>query len=324
MGRGAPLSPGTPRPLRTRLAPTPSGYLHLGNAANFVLSWLWARVRGGEVVLRIEDVDTTRRRTEFVEGLFRDLDWLGLDWDLGPSGPSEEEGEWFQSSAARQARYREVFADWSDRGLLFPCRCTRRELSLAAPQVARLEEVEGIGPVYPGTCRDRTASEAGPHDAWRLALPEEPWAFEDLWRGRQDLSSLRRLGAPVLRRGDGCFAYHLAVSVDDADQGITHVLRGRDLLPWAPLHARLHGLLGRPVPVFGHHPLLGGQGGERLAKSAGSTSLKALREAGTPVEAVLGRLLPFLHPGCAAAAVSLGELRSMGLPDPGRGDLPLA
>lgn len=324
MGRGAALSPGTHRPLRTRLAPTPSGYLHLGNAANFVLCWLWARSSGGEVVLRVEDVDTTRRRTEFVEGLFRDLEWLGLDWDAGPSGPSDDQGAWFQSSPSRQARYREVFAAWSGEGLLFPCRCTRKELSLAAPQVVRLEEVEGIGPVYPGTCRGRTASEAGPQDAWRLALPDEAISCDDLWRGRQDLSSLSRLGAPVLRRGDGCFAYHLAVSVDDADQGITHVLRGRDLLPWGPLHAHLHGLLGHPAPVFGHHPLLGGAGGERLAKSAGSTSLKSLREAGTPVEAVLGRLLPFLHPGSAVAPVSLEELRAMGPPDPGRHDRPLA
>lgn len=310
--------------MRTRLAPTPSGYLHLGNAANFVLCWLWARTQGGQVVLRVEDVDTTRRRTEFVEGLFRDLEWLGLDWDLGPSGPSDEGGEWFQSSLARQARYREVFAAWSGQGLLFPCRCTRKELSLAAPQVARLEEIEGIGPVYPGTCRGRSAQEAGPQDAWRLALPDQPLVFEDLWRGRQDLSSLCRLGAPVLRRGDGCFAYHLAVCSDDADQGITHVVRGRDLLPWAALHAHLHGLLGAAVPAFGHHPLLGGSGGERLAKSAGSTSLKALREGGVPVEAVLGRLLPFLHPGSDPVPVSLAELLSRGVPDPGRLDLPLA
>jgi len=307
------------------LAPTPSGLLHLGNAANFVLCWLLARGRGGTVVLRIEDTDTARRRTEFVESLFRDLDWLGLDWDEGPSGPGDERGEWFQSSPLRQERYREVFASWCREGLLFPCRCTRRELSLAAPQVARLDEVEGIGPLYPGTCRERTAGQVGPSDAWRLRLPEVFSGFEDLWRGRQELSNLGSLGCPVLRRGDGCFAYHLAVCVDDADQDITHAVRGRDLLPWAHLHGHLHALLGRKAPVFGHHPLLGGSAGERLAKSAGSTSLRSLREAGVSREAVLGRLVPFLHPGRERLeSISLEELLALGMPDPGRLDLPLA
>lgn len=311
--------------MRTRLAPTPSGFLHLGNAANFVLCWLLARSQGGEVVLRIEDTDTARRRTEFVESLFRDLEWLGLDWDEGPSGPGDDRGEWFQSSPRRQERYREVFESWCREGRLFPCRCTRRELTLAAPQVARLDEVEGIGPLYPGTCRDRTARDAGSSEAWRLRLPDVPSRFEDLWRGRQELSNLGSLGNPVLRRGDGCFAYHLAVCADDADQGITHVVRGRDLLPWAHLHGHLHGLLGRAAPVFGHHPLLGGSAGERLAKSAGSTSLRSLREAGVSREAVLGRLVPFLHPGRERLpSISLEELRDLCIPDPGCTDLPLA
>lgn len=311
--------------MRTRLAPTPSGFLHLGNAANFVLCWLLARSRGGKVVLRIEDTDTARRRTEFVESLFCDLEWLGLDWDEGPFGPGDDQGDWFQSSPRRQERYREVFASWRREGLLFPCRCTRRELSLAAPQVARLDEVEGIDPLYPGTCRERTVQDAGSSDAWRLRLPEASSGFADLWRGRQELSNLKSLGSPVLRRGDGCFAYHLAVCVDDADQGITHAVRGRDLLPWAHLHGHLHSLLGKMAPVFGHHPLLGGGAGERLAKSAGSTSLRFLREAGVSREAVLGRLVPFLHPGRERVpSISLEDLLALGIPDPGRADLPLA
>jgi glutamyl-tRNA synthetase len=310
--------------VKTRLAPTPSGFLHLGNAANFLLCWLWARTQGGKVVLRIEDTDTTRRRTEFVESLFRDLEWLGLDWDEGPNGPTDAQCPWFQSSRLRTERYVEVIDLLAGRGDLFPCRCTRKELSLAAPQVARIEEDAGIGPLYPGTCRGRKAGDAGASDAWRLRLPECPSSFEDLWRGRQNLSSLEALGAPVLKRGDGCIAYHLAVCVDDADQGITHVLRGRDLLPWTHLHKHLHGLLGHPAPVFGHHPLLGGAGGERLAKSAGSTSLRSLREGGVAATSVLGRLARFLHPKAPVVAeIPLDELLGWGIPDPGTIDLPL-
>lgn len=316
MGRGAAV--------RTRLAPTPSGFLHLGNAANFLLCWLFARTQGGEVCLRIEDTDTTRRRTEFVESLFRDLEWLGLDWDEGPSGPGDSMGPWFQSSPSRQARYREVMEAWTALGHLFPCRCSRKDLSLAAPQVARLDQAQGLGSLYPGTCQVREPAEAGPSDAWRLRLPGRESSFADLWRGRQDLSNMAGMGAPVLRRGDGCFAYHLAVCVDDFDQGITHVVRGRDLLPWTHLHLHLHSLLGGDALSFGHHPLLGGLQGERLAKSAGSTSLRALREGGVSREAVLGQLSRFLHPKSPATqAISLEDLLGRGLPDPGLIDLPL-
>jgi len=307
--------------MRTRLAPTPSGYAHIGNAANFVLCWLFARAQGGEVVLRIEDVDRARSRPEFVEALFADLAWLGLDWDLGPAGPDDSESPYVQSSSVRQARYREILEDWKARGICYPCGCTRRDLALASPQVQHLTEAPGFGRPYPGTCRHRHPDEAGPHDAWRLHLPQEPDAFTDLWGGRQELSNLQECGDPVLARADGCFAYHLAVCADDTDQGITHVLRGEDLLPWSHLHRHIFTLLGGNPPSFGHHPLLGDADGMRLSKSAGAESLGALRRFGTHPEEVLGRILPVLHPELKRRedAISLSELLSLGTPLPANG-----
>ncbi len=306
--------------MRTRLAPTPSGFIHVGNAANFIACWLCARAQGGELVLRIEDVDTSRARPEYVDDLFGSLAWLGLDWDDGPGGPDDRKCRWFQSSPLSQARYREILSSWRERGLLYPCGCSRRDIALAAPQVKRLSEMPGFGRPYPGTCRGRAASSfCSGRDAWRLRLPEISDAFDDLWAGPQKLPSLADCGDPVLQRADGVFAYHLAVIADDADEGVTHVFRGADLLPWMHLHRHLHALLGVTPPRCGHHPLLGDAAGRRLSKSAGSTSLRALRAAGLRVESLLGRLLPFLHPELAKAPaeISLPELLSLGLPFPG-------
>ncbi|MEK7393910.1 MAG: glutamate--tRNA ligase family protein, partial [Fibrobacterota bacterium] len=121
--------------VRTRLAPTPSGALHAGNAFSFLLAWLWARSQGGKVVLRIEDVDTSRARPDWIEAVFRDLEWLGLDWDEGPEGPTDHQSAYRQSSAARQERYAAIWRDWTESGLLYPCRCTRADLRTDAPQV---------------------------------------------------------------------------------------------------------------------------------------------------------------------------------------------
>ena len=304
--------------MRTRLAPTPSGFLHLGNAANFVLCWLLARSQGGEVVLRIEDTDRTRARTEFVQDIFDTLAWLGLDWDHGPAGPDDTASPFFQSSPIRQERYREVLESWKSQGHLYPCRCTRRDLSLAAPQVARIAESAAFGKPYPYTCRERSPSEAHPSDAWRLRVPAIPSGFDDAWQERQFLSNLEACPDPVLCRADGCFAYHLAVCLDDHDQGISLAARGLDLLPWTHLHLHIHRLLGGTPPAFAHHGLLGGTQGERLAKSAGSLSLARLRQDGLRPEDVLGRLLPFLHPQNEKGdrAISLQELLAMGTPRP--------
>lgn len=304
--------------MRTRLAPTPSGQLHAGNAYSFVLAWAWARTRGGSVVLRIEDTDTTRSRDAWIEDIFRDLEWLGLDWDDGPSGPSDRQSTFIQSSRERLARHREVLDDWIARGDAYPCRCKRRDLSISAPQIANLNDPDlPINP-YPGRCRARHASEALPDDAWRLRLPDTPSRVDDLLRGPSSIGRLSDLGDPILRRADGCFSYHLAVCVDDADQGIDTVIRGRDLAPWSHLHAHLHSLLGKKPPLFAHHALLGGEGGERLAKRIGSTSLKGLREAGIPGAALIGRFAPLLHPSrdLDGAPLTSAELLHLGPPGP--------
>ncbi len=311
--------------VRTRIAPTPSGALHAGNAFSFLLAWLWARAQEGEALLRIEDVDTTRSRPDWIESIFRDLEWLGLDWDAGPSGPSDLASQYRQSSEERQTRYARLWKDWAASGWIYPCRCTRADLRTDAPQVERIGDDLPSGTIYSGKCRTRTASDAGPADAWRLRLPGTPSDIDDLWAGHRHLDDLSRLGEPVLRRGDGCTAYHLAVCVDDADQGITHVVRGRDLLPFAHLHAHLHGLLGNPQPPrFAHHGLLGDAEGRRMAKRIGSDSLSGMREAGQDPRDLIGRLAPLLFPGTIAEPTrcSAAELVSLGLPEPSTSDRP--
>lgn len=308
--------------MRTRLAPTPSGQLHAGNAFSFLLAWAWSRSRGGEVVLRIEDTDTTRSRPSWIEDVFRDLEWLGLDWDEGPSGPSDRASPFVQSSPTRRERYLDILETWKSDGLAYPCRCTRRDLSIDAPQVERLRGPDLPLNPYPGRCRGRSAAEAGPDDSWRLRLPDASSRVEDLLRGPFILARLSDLGDPVLRRADGCFSYHLAVCVDDADQRIDTVVRGRDLGPWSHLHAHIHALLGSVAPAFAHHALLGGIHGERLAKRIGSTSLRGMREAGIPGAALIGRLAPLLHPsrGLDGSPMSPAELIHLGPPLPSLSD----
>ena len=305
---------------RTRLAPTPSGRLHAGNAFSFLCAWLSARSRGGEVVLRVEDVDESRARPEHVESLFRDLEWLGLDWDEGPRGPDDLDSPFRQSSSDRRERYLGIWKDWMERDLLYPCRCTRAMLRLDAPQVESLSQASPVGSAYPGTCRGRKSSDAGPRDSWRLRLPPLLDLAADDWMGARAGSP--SLGDPVLRRADGVFAYHLAVCADDADQRIDLVVRGRDLLPFAPLHAHLHRLLGSPVPRFRHHGLLGDGGGARLAKRADSTSLSAMRESGQDPRRLVGRLAPLLWPGAGldGSPLSVRELLRLGEPVPAPGD----
>lgn len=275
-------------------------------------------------MLRIEDVDQARARPDRVEAIFRDLEWLGLDWDEGPAGPGDLQSLFRQSSRERQERYRTLWQDWRDRGILYPCRCTRADLRSDAPQVDRIGESVPAGPTYSGRCRGRSRADAGERDSWRLRLPCGPSEFVDEIRGFQAIRSLDEIGDPVLRRGDGIFAYHLAVCADDGDQGVDLVVRGRDLLPFAHLHRHLHSLLGTHPPVFAHHPLLGDAHGDRLAKRAGSSSLSGMRESGIDSKVLVGRLAPFLHPsaGLDGGPTSVAELLSLGAPAPGTADLP--
>lgn len=277
--------------IRGRFAPSPTGSLHLGNARTALLAWLHARAGGGRFVMRVEDLDRGRVRPGIMEAQLADLRWLGLDWDEGPDlgGPS---APYVQSE--RTARYDDALARLAAAGLLFACVCSRRDVAAAASAPHAGEE----GPRYPGTCReralpawtDRDAREAVSRVAVRLRTAEEEVCFGDLLHGRCCYGPAEETGDFVVRRKDGAAAYQLAVVVDDAAMGITHVVRGADLLSSTARQILLYRALELPVPAFLHVPLLLGPDGERLAKRHGAVSLADARGAGVPPERVAGWL----------------------------------
>ncbi|HSR35757.1 MAG TPA: glutamate--tRNA ligase family protein [Desulfurivibrionaceae bacterium] len=259
-------------PIRSRIAPTPSGYLHLGNAVNFLLTWLLVRQAGGSLKLRIDDADSDRTQPEYIEDIFHQLDWLGLTWDEGPSGP--EDFRHHHSQLLRQERYRAVLDQLAATGLLFPCVCSRKQI--------REQATNGL---YPGTCRTRREPPPGEH-AIRLLVPAETVVQV----GDQPVSLGATMGDFVLWRRDDQPAYQLASLVDDLDDRISCIVRGADLLAStaAQLHlATLLGAIGEPFGAitFHHHPLIPGEGGQKLSKSDNALSLHAMREAGvTPTQ----------------------------------------
>ena len=234
-----------------------------------------ARAAGGRFLLRIEDIDAGRARKEHVAGIEEDLHWLGLDWD----GPAVRQSE-------RLPLYAEALERLKADGLVYPCFCTRADIqrSAAAPHGPE-------GPLYPGTCRGLTAPDLSHPHAWRLDLGKAlartgPLTWRDeragLVEGRPDL-----LGDVVLARKDAPVSYHLAVTVDDAAQGVSLVVRGRDLFMSTHVHRLLQALLDLPTPRYHHHPLIVGPDGERLAKRHGALSLADLRAGGTDPAAIL-------------------------------------
>lgn len=262
-----------------RLAPSPTGALHLGNARTFLLAWLSVRSRGGTLLLRIEDIDGPRVKMGASAQTLEDLRWLGLDWDGEPVWQS-----------GRVACYRAAAERLVTQGLAYPCVCTRKEIEDAAS--APHEEADD-GPVYPGTCRGRFADLAAAKAAsgrepalrFRVEVAEVP--FEDGFAGAQ---RGKIAGDFVIQKRDGGPAYQLAVVVDDAAQGITEVLRASDLLPSTPRQLLLYRALGLQAPRFVHVPLVVGPDGLRLAKRHGDTSLRHLREQGVEGPAVVGYL----------------------------------
>ncbi len=260
----------------TRFAPSPTGRLHLGHAMSAIRAHDFARARGGRFLLRIEDIDVGRSRPEHVAGIVEDLRWLGLDWDDLS----------FQS--ARLASYQAALDALKARGLLYPCFCTRAEIaaSLSAPHA-------GDAAVYPGTCRRLTPAEAAArmHDVrmggahcWRIDMAAALAVTGPLWwedaRAGTVCADPGAQGDVVLARKDAPASYHLAVTLDDAAQGVTDVVRGDDLFAATDVHRLLQALLGLPTPRYHHHPLMLGADGERLAKRTGAPSLAALRERG--------------------------------------------
>mgnify|MGYP005994694815 CR=1 FL=1 len=252
----------------TRFAPSPTGALHLGHAWSAVQAHARARAAGGRFLLRIEDIDGMRSRPEHVAGILADLRWLGLDWD----------GEVvFQSQ--RLDLYADALARLDAMGLVYRCICTRADIAAAA------SAPHGVGGVvYPGTCRGRSVDPARPH-CWRLDMARAieragPLDWTDEIAGIVAADPAMH-GDVVLARKDAPSSYHLAVTVDDAAQGVSHVIRGRDLFEATHVHRLLQALLGLPTPVYRHHALLAGPDGERLAKRHGAPSLADLRAGGT-------------------------------------------
>ncbi len=272
-----------------RLAPSPTGYIHLGNVWAFLLAWLAARSAGGRVILRLEDIDPQRSRPVYADAMLEDLRWLGLDWDEGPDvgGPA---GSYRQSQ--RGALYAAAVQRLEAAGLVYPCFCTRRELR----QLAGAPHLDDAGAPYPGTCRDLSAEECAAHRAsgrkasLRLRCPSEPLCFIDLALGPQEASLVHCGGDFALRRSDGVWAYQLAVAVDDALMGVTQVVRGRDILPSTPRQLAILALLGYAAPQYGHVPLLLDGDGERLAKRHQSLAIRELRQQGADARRIVGFL----------------------------------
>jgi len=253
-----------------RLAPSPTGSLHLGNARTFLWAWLSARAQVGRVLLRIEDLDTPRVKPGAVEAIEEDLRWLGLDWD----GPVEIQSQ-------RRAYYQEVFE--RIKPFIYPCGCTRADLAAAASAPH-----EGEAELrYPGTCRTKSP---GSIVAWRLRVEPGTVSFEDRLSGRHDLDVEGTVGDFVVAKSPEQPAYQLAVVADDIQQGVTEVVRGDDLIPSTARQILVYRALDAKPPVYGHVPLVVGTDGKRLAKRHGESRIAQLRRSGIASERVVSAL----------------------------------
>ncbi len=268
--------------MRTRLAPSPTGALHLGNARTFLLTWLHVRAARGSVVLRVDDLDGPRVKADREREALEDLRWLGLDWD---------ENEPVLRQSERGAFYDAAVRELLDQGRAYPCICTRREIAKAASAPHGPD-----GSRYPGTCRGRFASPevaevaAGRPAALRFVAPEGAVEFEDLLYGPQSHDPAAATGDFPIRRNTGTAAYQLATVVDDAASGVDLVIRGADLLPSSARQIQIQDALGLPRVAYLHLPLVVGTDGRRLAKRHGDTTLRTLAREGWDAPALVGWL----------------------------------
>ncbi|MGO9833710.1 MAG: tRNA glutamyl-Q(34) synthetase GluQRS [Polyangiaceae bacterium] len=260
---------------RTRFAPSPTGDLHLGGAWTSLASWVVARRDSGRCVVRVEDLDPPRVVPGSEARIEEDLRWLGLDWDEGPVRQSE-----------RGERYDAAMAALASKGLVYPCDCSRAEIALVANAPHPGEES-----LYPGTCRDRDpARRMKRPPSLRVRVPDEVVAYDDAIVGRVEQNLAREVGDFVLRRGDGVFAYQLAVVVDDIGAGITDVVRADDLVGSTPRQIWLMRALAAAPPRYAHVPLVVATDGARLEKRHAALAVRALRTRGVAAERVIGRL----------------------------------
>ena len=261
-----------------RLAPSPTGAQHVGNARTYLIAWLAARSRGGPVALRIEDIDSPRVKAGAAEQALDDLRWLGLDWDGDPIVQTK-----------RLPLYQSALERLQTQELVYPCTCSRGDIEAAASA----PHLDHEGPSYPGTCSHRTvadAAELGDRPfAWRFRITHSP-TFVDGFRGPTSVDLRQTGGDFVVWKSSQTPAYQLAVVVDDAAQGVTEVIRGDDLVPSTPRQLLLYRALGLKPPTFTHVPLVVGPDGRRLAKRHGDTRLATLRDAGIAPEALVGLL----------------------------------
>ncbi len=270
----------TPTTYRGRLAPSPTGYLHLGHARTFWIAQQRARAHGGTLVLRNEDLDRSRCRPEFLAAMIEDLRWFGFDWQEGPDCGGQY-GPYAQSE--RRGFYRAAFEELRSGGYVYPCTCSRQDVlrALRAPHAGEDE------PLYPGTCRPKPEAGAWPcpgsraPQSWRFRLPNgEVVSFVDGHYGAQRFVAGTDFGDFVVWRHDDIPSYQLAVVVDDAAMRITEVVRGQDLLRSTARQLLLYRALRLPAPRFFHCPLLTDAAGARLAKRHDALSLRRLRSRG--------------------------------------------
>lgn len=267
----------------TRFAPSPTGYLHLGHAASALAGFDAAQQAGGRFLLRIEDIDHGRCRPAYETAIYEDLAWLGLGWEQPVRRQSEH-----------MADYTAALARLAEMGLVYPCFCTRRDITEAA-HAPHLGRAGPDGPLYPGTCRNVGAGERAARmaagDSYALRLDSTaaasrlgPLDWEETVEGRVSVDPLL-FGDIVLARKDVSTSYHLAVVVDDDLQGVTLVTRGRDLYAATHVHRTLQALLGLAIPQYRHHPLVTDSAGQRLAKRHDALAIRTMRAAGiTPTE----------------------------------------
>ena len=280
-----------------RFAPTPSGRMHLGNVFAALLSWLSPKSRGGDWILRMEDLDTLRTKAEYAELLRDDLRWLGLDWDLET-----------EAQSLRSAVYDRYFEELREKDLLFPCYCTRSQLhNVNAPHLS-----DGTY-VYAGTCRNLTEAQRAEKKrlpSWRVMVPDREFALTDLVQGDYRENLLTDCGDFVVRRADGVYVYQLAVTVDDGESGVTEVVRGWDLLGSAPRQMYLQELFGFSHPEYAHIPMLMAPEGRRLSKRDQDLDMGALRNRLKP-EQLIGVLAHAAGLTETAAPISAKELATV-------------